>query len=202
MDQLDLAYELPTGTLAAAAFAPARLLPAITGDLTDEQWRAAVADDLIEAAGSAQRAHGLVAEWSALTGEVDDVVAGLLAEARRHMPVVLVSNATTRLEADLDGLGITDLVDGIVSSARVGFAKPDPRIYHAAASRAGVPVDRCLFIDDSVKNTNAASAVGMTVVHYQRPQQLRDALAPVLDMAKPPSLSDRDRALGSTTEAS
>jgi len=120
MDQLDLAYELPTGTLAAAAFSPARLLPAITGAQTDEQWRTAVADDLTETCRSAERARRLVADWSAMTGEVDDEVVSLL---------------------------------------------------------------------------------GMTIVHYQRPQQLQNAFAPLLDMAKPSSMSDRDPALGSATEA-
>lgn len=180
MNELDLAYELPAGTLAAAAFAPVRLLPAITGDHTDEQWRAAVADDLTEVCGSRKRAQALVAEWSALIGRVDDVVADLLTQARAHMPAVLVTNATTKLEADLDALGIADLVDDVVSSARLGFAKPDPRIYSVAANRANVPLNRCLFVDDSVKNIKAAHAVGMTVVHYRDSRQLRDVLAPVL----------------------
>jgi putative hydrolase of the HAD superfamily len=68
-----------------------------------------------------------------------------------------------------------------VSSARVGFAKPDPRIYHEAARRARVAENRCLFIDDNAGNTAAANVLGMTVVHYKVPQQLRDAFAPFLD---------------------
>ena len=51
MEDLDLAHDLPAGTLAAAAFAPARLRPAITGDCTDGQWRAAVAADLAATCG-------------------------------------------------------------------------------------------------------------------------------------------------------
>lgn len=176
MDRLDLAYGLPTGTLATAAFSPTRLTPAITGARTDEQWRGDVADDLAGVCGSAEQARRLVAEWSAAIGEVDGGVAELLSQARRHVPVILVTNATSRLEADLDALGITAFVDDVVNSARVGFAKPDHRIFRAAADRAAVQPDRCLFVDDTAENTEAAAQIGMTVVHYRSVQQLRGAL--------------------------
>lgn len=176
MEDLDLANGLPAGTLAAAAFAPARVGPAIIGEHTDEQWRAAVAEHL---AATWPTAHALVAEWAALTGSVDAEVAALLTEARRHMPVVLVTNATTRLEADLAALGVDDLVDHVVSSARVGFAKPDHRIYRLAAARAGVAVERCLFVDDSTENVAAARALGMTGLHHRDPAELRDLLQPL-----------------------
>jgi len=180
MEQLDLAYDLPAGTLAKAAFSPARLLPAITGICTDEQWRSAVAADLTDACGSVERAHRLVTEWSAIIAEVDEEVAGLLASIRQSMPVLLVTNATSRLKTDLDRLEITSLAHDVVNSAELGFAKPDQRIYHTAASRAGVPPNRCLFIDDVVENTDAAHAAGMIVIHFQDSRQLRDAFTSLL----------------------
>ena len=87
---------------------------------------------------------------------------------------MLVTNATTRLESDVDRLGIADLVDGVVNSARLGFAKPDPRIYLAAAELAGVAPRRCLFVDDSARNTEAARELGMSVLHFQGTQGLRE----------------------------
>ncbi len=165
----DVEHGVPAGTLAAAAFAPARLLPAVTGRCTDEQWRAAIVADL-----ATDRAADLVAAWSATCGEVDAEVAEILAMAREFGPVVLVTNATTRLESDVDRLGIADLVDGVVNSARLGFAKPDPRIYLAAAELAGVAPRRCLFVDDSARNTEAARELGMSVLHFQGTQGLRE----------------------------
>lgn len=44
--EIEHAHGLPTGALAAATFAPARVHPAIVGEITDEQWRTAVAADL------------------------------------------------------------------------------------------------------------------------------------------------------------
>ncbi|WP_326574266.1 hypothetical protein OG889_04275 [Streptomyces sp. NBC_00481] len=60
-DPLEQAHGLPVGALAAAAFAPARLHPAITGEITDEPWRSAVAADLADRYRSPEQAHAAVA---------------------------------------------------------------------------------------------------------------------------------------------
>lgn len=174
MTDLDLAVGVPAGTLAAAAFAPALLLPAITGRHTDEQWRAAVTAELTR---HTDRAAELVAAWSAHVGEVDVEVAAVLRVARDHGPVVLVTNATTRLDADVAALRLTDHVDAVVTSARVGFAKPDPRIYQAAAEVAGTPLSRCLFVDDSAANVAVAAELGMSALHFRTAQGFLDVLA-------------------------
>jgi len=173
MSRTDRAYGLPPGTLAAAAFAPARLLPAVTGRVTDGQWRALVADDLAAACGSLSRARAVVADWSAQTGDIDVTVRDVLAALRPAVRVVLVSNATTRLEEDLARARLLDHVDDVVNSSRVQAAKPDPRIYRIAARRAGAPPERCLFIDDTPENVDAARRAGMAGLHYTSPDDLR-----------------------------
>jgi putative hydrolase of the HAD superfamily len=177
---LEQAHGLPPGALAAAAFAPERLGPAVVGAVTDEQWRAAIVADLAVVLGSAERARAAVAAWSAVRGTVDPAVVELLTRARAVVPVALVSNATTRLEADLEWHGLADLADVVVNTARIGVAKPDPRVYLLAAARLGVPVHRCLFVDDTAANVAAAEEVGMTAVHYGGIDDLRRALAPVI----------------------
>jgi putative hydrolase of the HAD superfamily len=173
---IERAHGLPSGTLAATAFAPARLDPATTGRITDEQWRAQVADDLAASCGSPSRATSAVAAWSALLPVVDDEVVALLRRVR--VPLALVSNATTRLEADLRRHGLLDLADVVVNSARVGVAKPDRRIYLIAAQRLGVPADRCLFVDDMAANVATARELGMLAVHYRSIADLRAVLLP------------------------
>jgi putative hydrolase of the HAD superfamily len=177
---LEARFGLPAGTVAGAAFAPARLWPALTGQVTDGQWREAVAMELAAACGSLPRARELVTQWGSVRAcRVDRVVVDLLIRARRHVPVVLVSNATDRLEDDLDALGLLAVADAVVNSSRVGAAKPDPLIYRAAAVAAGVPASRCLFIDDSPGNVAAARAEGMAVLLYRNAEQLRTALVPL-----------------------
>lgn len=111
----------------------------------------------------------------------DEAVVALLRRARRHMPLVLVTNATLELERDLESMGLADLADHVVSSARVGVAKPDRAIYEIAAERAGVPAARCLFIDDRLENVEAAIALGMSGLHYHQPADLQKALSFLLD---------------------
>ena len=179
-DDLEVTHGLPAGTLAAAAFAPSRLHPAITGETTDEQWRSGVAEDLAAICGSTDRARAAVAAWSDLVPRVDHEVVSLLTRARTVATVALVSNATTRLERDLARQGLADLADTVVNTARIGIMKPDPRVYHLAAERVGAPVHRCLFIDDTAANITAAREVGMTALHYRQIEDLRSALAPLL----------------------
>ncbi|AXK36111.1 HAD family phosphatase [Streptomyces armeniacus] len=180
-DAVEQANGLPVGALAAAAFAPARLHPAITGEVTDEQWRVAVAADLADRYGSAGRARAVVAAWSEFVPAVDQEVVALLGRLRGVASVALVSNATTRLEQDLARQGLDGLTDAVVNTSRIGVAKPDPRVYRIAAERLGAPAARCLFVDDTEANVVAAREAGMTGLHYQHLDDLRHALAPLLD---------------------
>ncbi|OEV04468.1 HAD-IA family hydrolase [Streptomyces oceani] len=175
MSALDRAHGLPEGTLAGAAFRPERLTPAITGLSPDTDWRTAVTGDLAAVWG-AERARALTDAWSAQRGRVDGEVLRLLTDVRRRVPVVLVTNATTRLEEDLVALELADAVDAVVNSARLGAAKPDAAVYHAAAETAGVPPARCLFVDDGEANVEAAVRQGMTGHHYANAAGLRGAL--------------------------
>ncbi|MFI6588015.1 HAD-IA family hydrolase [Embleya sp. NPDC050493] len=198
---LEHTHGLPEGALAAAAFASARLLPAITGQITDEQWRAAVTADLAADCGSIERASAAVAAWSDLLPTVDRDVVALLTRVREVAAVALVSNATTRLEWDLARQGLSDLAGSVVNTARIGVAKPDPRVCRIAAEIVGSAPHRCLFVDDTEANVMAARAVGMTAVHYRRLEDLRTALAPLLgpsaDVRTPPPDLPQPRAGGS-----
>lgn len=179
--RLEQEYELPAGTIAAAAFAPDRLVPALTGRITDEEWRADIARHLTPRCGSAVRAARLVRQWSDPIGRVDGDVLELLALARRYIPVALVSNATTRLERDLRLLGVADVLPDVANSARIGAAKPDPAIYLAGAELVGVVPRRCLFVDDTPENVQGGEALGMAGLVYRDVADLRRALELVLD---------------------
>jgi putative hydrolase of the HAD superfamily len=92
------------------------------------------------------------------------------------VPVVLVSNATTRLESYLADAGVADAFDAVLNTCRFGAAKPDPRVYAAAAGLAGADPRRCLFVDDTAANVAAAEAAGMRGVLYDGVAGLRAAL--------------------------
>jgi putative hydrolase of the HAD superfamily len=180
MIQIDRTHGLPPGTLAATAFAPVRLHPAVTGRMTDAEWRAAVVTALASTCAAPHQAQAMVDAWSASTGQVDRAVLDLLTEVRRHVPVVLVSNATTRLEDDLAALGVLGAVDAVVNTSRIGAAKPDGRVYRHAAARVGADPARCLFVDDTPGHVDGARAAGMIGVRYEGVDHLRTVLTPLL----------------------
>ncbi|MCZ1010252.1 HAD family hydrolase [Streptomyces lydicus] len=178
--RLERAAGLTEGTIARVAFAPETDLPLLLGAITKQQWVESIALGL---AGQvpADRARALATAFAEAPFRADDAVVAILREVRAHLPLVLVTNATVEWEDDLAALGLTDLAHHVVSSARVGVAKPDRKIYEIAAERAGVAMNRCLFVDDRLENIEAATALGMTGLHYREPADLRGPLGFLLD---------------------
>ncbi|NXY93761.1 HAD-IA family hydrolase [Streptomyces sp. BR123] len=166
LPELERRAGLAAGTTAQVAFAPGRDLPLLLGEITKRQWVESIVLGLTECVPEPV-ARELGTAFAELPFRADEAVVALLRRVRAHMPLVLVTNATEELEADLVTLGLADLAHHVVSSARVGVAKPDRRIYEIAAERAGVAVQRCLFVDDRAENVEAAVAIGMTGVHYR-----------------------------------
>ncbi|MFI5766281.1 HAD family hydrolase [Streptomyces sp. NPDC051563] len=177
--ELEAAAGLEPGTTWSVAFSPALDGPLLLGHITREQWVRSVAAELTKDTGvSPARADELARAFGSSSFSADETVVGMLRRVRASgTPLVLVTNATLDLEDDLAALGLSDLADHVVSSARVGVAKPDREIYEIAAGRAGAAMDRCLFIDDRLENIEAAEALGMTGVHYREPADLHGPLA-------------------------
>lgn len=177
---LERAAGLPEGATAAVAFAPEVDGPLLLGRITKAEWAAAIAAGLTGRV-SADRARELADAMAGSPFRADPAVVALLRRLRPRMPLVLVTNADLALEADLRTMGLSDLPHHVVSSALVGVAKPDREIYEIAATRAGVPPHRCLFVDDREENVTAAAALGMTGLHYRTLADLEQALSAVLD---------------------
>jgi len=153
-------YGLP---VMATAFAPERIVPAILGQTTAAQWLASIAEGL----GGHRAAVEATAAFAEGEFWVGAPVRELLARARTAVPLVLVTNAMDNLDEHLARMDLTGFADRVISSAVVGVAKPDPRIYEIAAAAAGVAPHRCLFIDDRIENVAAAQKLGMTGIHYR-----------------------------------
>ncbi|MEV0375960.1 HAD-IA family hydrolase [Streptomyces sp. NPDC050636] len=171
---------LTEGTTARVAFAPETDLPLLLGAITKQQWVESIVVGLEGQVPTAQ-ARELGTALAKAPFWADDVVVTMLLQVRAHMPLVLVTNATVELEDDLASLGLADFADHVVSSARVGVAKPDRKIYEIAAEQAGVASNRCLFVDDRLENIEAAIELGMTGVHYREPADLHGPLRFLLD---------------------
>ncbi|MDX2283614.1 MAG: HAD family phosphatase [Bacteroidia bacterium] len=67
--------------------------------------------------------------------------------------------------------------EGIVVSGTEKLAKPDPRIFQLLLDRYRIDPAAAVYIDDSLRNVEAAAALGLQAIHFRSPMQLREALA-------------------------
>jgi putative hydrolase of the HAD superfamily len=149
---------LPHGSIHKMAFADDLLPLAVTGRISDEEWRQEVIKRL-QAAYPEADARGAVAGWSASPGVINQPVLDLLRQ--RRVPVVLVTNATTRLPQDLAALSLDAEFDQIINSSALGVAKPDSGIYTAALQALELPAEQVLFVDDSLHHVAGATDAGL-----------------------------------------
>lgn len=86
----------------------------------------------------------------------------LLAALSERYRLGVVSNFYGNLPTVCDDAGIGCFLSVVVDSARVGYAKPDPRIFQEAARQLAIEPSRAVFVGDSLPRDMAgARAVGM-----------------------------------------
>lgn len=66
--------------------------------------------------------------------------------------------------------------EDIVVSGEVKLAKPDPRVFDLAIERCRLEPAHTLFIDDSLRNVEAARKAGLHALHFLSPDGLRTDL--------------------------
>src|SRR5688572_29531242 len=85
---------------------------------------------------------------------------------RRGLMVGALSNTIKEHAEHLSELGYYEPFQPCILSYLVGMRKPDRAIYQLAASKAGKNIKKCLLIDDSEVNCQAAKAAGMQAIYY------------------------------------
>ena len=113
------------------------------------------------------QAHRLVSRLAALYERthprsyvLEEGVREALEEVRRAgWSIAVITNGNRRTQpAKLASAGILPLVDGVVISSHEGFAKPDPRVFRLAASRAGASLDGAWVVGDDLRQEIAGAA--------------------------------------------
>jgi putative hydrolase of the HAD superfamily len=98
-----------------------------------------------------------------------DVRDCLIALRARDLRLVIVSNWDISLHQLLIDTGLSELLDGTVTSAEMGCAKPRPAIFKAALALARASPDRALHVGDSViDDVTGARSVGIEAVLLSR----------------------------------
>ena len=84
----------------------------------------------------------------------------------------LISNFAWRLSDLVEKLGLGELLDLVVTSARVGYRKPRPEIFAQALAQLGAEPAESLFVgDDPVCDWDGARAAGLTPLLLDRRQR-------------------------------
>ena len=103
--------------------------------------------------------------------------------------LVVVSNWDCSLPDWLAPTGVLDLLDGVVSSAEVGAAKPDPAPFRRGLELAGVDAAAALHVGDSaVNDVEGARAAGVRAVLLARDGRPPAGVESVASLAEVASL--------------
>lgn len=99
----------------------------------------------------------------------EDAVPALRALRAGGLTLVAASNWDCSLPQALQGAGLAEQLDGAVSSAVAGAAKPAPAVFLAALELAGCAPGEALFVGDSLENdVRGAEACGIQAVLLSR----------------------------------
>jgi HAD superfamily hydrolase (TIGR01509 family) len=160
---------LETGTLPKILWGDAwRRLE--VGAITDVEYALHVAERLGFPDGEAAF-HFLQEYYSSdrLNREVVDAAR----ELRDRYKVAVLSNAPPNqgeFIREHHGIDVDAEFDVFVSSAAVGLSKPDPEIYYLTLERLNVAPEQAIFLDDTLRNVDAARHVGLHAIQFVDPE--------------------------------
>ena len=159
-------HGLEPGAIAAAAYAPERLQPVITGRTTKAEWIAAVG----QALGVPEAAEA----WGRSPTRLDDDVLAVVDEVRATgRRVVILTNGTDTIDEELAALDVARRFDAVFNSAVIGHAKPDVRAFRHVLDALDLPPARVAFADDSPAKLAGAGELGMPALAFVDAASLR-----------------------------
>ncbi|GAF73865.1 unnamed protein product, partial [marine sediment metagenome] len=168
--ELLAAYErrhgLPQGSFFRALYTIPEWKAVEVGQGSEDAWMDAAKRKLDEFAGRVLPEIG--EERTTMWRTLDEDVVELIRRLGPRYGVGLLSNATPRLESELnDYHKLGGVFRVIVNSSRVGVAKPDARIYRLAAEQMGVEPSACVHVDDLAHNVEGARQAGFYGIHHR-----------------------------------
>jgi putative hydrolase of the HAD superfamily len=100
------------------------------------------------------------------------------------LAVGIVSDAWPSLESKYRALGIRELFDPFVISAKVGSCKPDAAIFDAALEGLGMVAQEVLFVDDWPANVQSALDRGLRGVVLARSGERNPAIPQITELCE------------------
>ncbi|MCJ8210598.1 HAD family phosphatase [Mucilaginibacter sp. RS28] len=94
----------------------------------------------------------------------------------RYKIYALTNWSTETFEIAKQKFELLNWFDGLVVSGEEKIRKPFPKFYQILLDRYHVKPEEALFIDDNLRNVEAARKLGIPSIHFTSPRQLADAL--------------------------
>jgi 2-haloacid dehalogenase len=141
-------------------------------------WEEGIAEAVSRHPGWRPQIEAYHQRWEETMGGAIEGTVAVLAELKQaQVPVFALTNwsAQTYLRAEAC-FEFLEWFQEILVSGREGVVKPEPEIFHLMAERAGLPLERLVFIDDSQRNIDAAAGLGMTALRFTGAEKLREEL--------------------------
>ncbi|MDP2571714.1 HAD-IA family hydrolase [Vibrio penaeicida] len=170
LDELAIQLGLDSNPLFSCAFSENQLQPAITGKITHVEWCENIKVELAEGFGD-EIAASLVDKWSQQKSVLDLGFVNSIRNLNTNIRIVLVTNATSRLNSDLSNSALEGVFDKVINSSDIGVAKPSPSFFGQAMTQLNVTAAQCVFVDDTYKNVESARALGIESILHRSTQE-------------------------------
>ena len=119
--------------------------------------------------------------------KVYDSTVRLIKELKGRGIKVAAISSSKNLRMILEKIGLTPILDAIVSGYEFTKGKPDPEVFLTAAHRLGVLPAECVVFEDALLGVEAAKRAGMFCLgidRYKNPARLAKADVVVADLAE------------------
>ena len=168
-DKIGVAEEqshVEPGTVLNTAFANSLLHSAVTGKISHVQWQGQVEAVLAEKYGPLVSSD-LISAWENELWEIDNVLLNELVRIKNAHQLVLVTNATDKLNSDLAKCGLKDFFSFVVNSSSIGIEKPNLGFFQRALEISGSRAQDSVFVDDSLSHVESASRLGIASILHK-----------------------------------
>ncbi len=96
---------------------------------------------------------------------------------RKGYRVLYLSNFPEKADVECqDALGFIPYMDGGILSYKEKIIKPDAAIYKLLLTRYQMKPEECVFLDDTLRNVEAARALGIAGILFQTKEQAEEEL--------------------------
>lgn len=166
---------LPPGAIAAVAFSSPDYDRAMRGELTVEEWSAAIG--AAATAGTEVSPDDVAQVWLESAWTLDEETVALARGLRdAGTRIALLSNASTKLEADIEEMMLSDLFEVVGNSSQLHACKPEREIFDLLQARLDVDPGRILFVDDRDENVVGALEAGWHAVQWRSAERFGGVL--------------------------